>query len=114
MAPGQEVEVRVELTPLRRGILRFTGVTLARPDPLGLFRALTTVPLPQTVLILPKRYPLPAIALPGTVKISGRRRGPGGAASARARSMSRCATTATAIPCGTFTGGAGPGWASRW
>jgi uncharacterized protein (DUF58 family) len=68
MPPGQEVEVRVELTPLRRGVLRFTGATLARPDPLGLFRALTTVVLPQTVLILPRRYPLPAIALPGTVK----------------------------------------------
>jgi uncharacterized protein (DUF58 family) len=68
LPPGEEVEVRVELTPLRRGILRFTGVTLARPDPLGLFRRLSTVPLPQTVLILPRRYPLPAIALPGTVK----------------------------------------------
>jgi hypothetical protein len=33
-----------------------------------LFRTLTTVPLAQTVLILPKRYPLPAIALPGTAK----------------------------------------------
>ena len=54
--------------PLRRGVLRFTGVTLARPDPLGLFRALTTVPLPQSVLILPRRYPLPAIALPGVAK----------------------------------------------
>jgi uncharacterized protein (DUF58 family) len=66
--PGQEMEVRVELKPLRRGVLRFTSVTLARTDPLGLFRALKTVPLPQTVLILPRRYPLPAIALPGTVK----------------------------------------------
>jgi uncharacterized protein (DUF58 family) len=66
--PGQEVEVRVELTPLRRGILRFTGITLAQPDPLGLFRTLAAVPLPQTVLILPKRYLLPTIALPGTVK----------------------------------------------
>ena len=68
MAPGQEVEVRMELTPLRRGILRFTGATLAHPDPFGLFRALTLVPLPQTVLILPKRYLLPAVALPGTAK----------------------------------------------
>ena len=68
MPPGQEVDVRVEITPLRRGVLRFAGLTLARPDPLGLFRALTTVPLPQTVLILPKRYALPAIALPGIVK----------------------------------------------
>jgi len=68
MTPGQEVEVRVELTPLRRGMLRFTGVTLARPDPFGLFRALSTVPLPQTVLILPKRYLLPAVALPGAAR----------------------------------------------
>jgi uncharacterized protein (DUF58 family) len=49
-------------------VLRFDGVTLARPDPLGLFRAFTTVPSPQTALILPKRYPLPPVALPGTMK----------------------------------------------
>jgi uncharacterized protein (DUF58 family) len=68
VAPNEEVEARVELMPLRRGVLRFSGVTLARPDPLGLFRAVSTVPLPQAVLILPRRYPVPAIALPGTVK----------------------------------------------
>lgn len=67
-APHQDVEVRVELTTLRRGVLRFTGVTLARHDPLGLFRTLTTVPLAQSVLILPRRYPVPAIALPGAAK----------------------------------------------
>lgn len=63
-----ETELRVEITPLRRGILRFAGVTLARPDPLGLFRAFLRVPAPQTVAILPKRYPLPAIALPGSLR----------------------------------------------
>ncbi len=67
-APNQEAEVPVELTPLRRGVLRFKGVTLARPDPLGLFRAFANLPLPQTALILPKRYPLPFIGLPGTMK----------------------------------------------
>ena len=66
--PGQEVEARVEITPLRRGVLRLTGLALARTDPFGLYRALTTLALPQTILILPKRYPLPAIALPGTAK----------------------------------------------
>jgi len=66
--PNQEAGVQVELTPLRRGVLRFKGVTLARPDPLGLFRAFATLPLPQTALILPKRYPLPFIGLPGTMK----------------------------------------------
>ncbi len=66
--PNQEVETQVEVTPLRRGILRFAGVSLARPDPLGLFRALSRILLTQSVLILPKRYPLPAIALPGAMK----------------------------------------------
>jgi uncharacterized protein (DUF58 family) len=61
-----EAEARVEVLPLRRGPLRFTGVTLARPDPFGLFRAFARVPLPETVLILPKRYPLPDVELPGT------------------------------------------------
>lgn len=41
---------------------------MARRDPMGLFRGFVRVLLPQTVLILPKRYRLPAIALPGTRK----------------------------------------------
>jgi uncharacterized protein (DUF58 family) len=60
------IDARVELQPLRRGPLRFTGVTIARQDPFGLFRGFVRQRLPQTVLILPKRYPLPDIALPGT------------------------------------------------
>jgi len=61
-----EVEARVELTPLQRGPLRLTGAAVARSDPLGLFRAFVRVPRAETVLILPKRYVLPAIPLPGT------------------------------------------------
>jgi uncharacterized protein (DUF58 family) len=49
-------------------VLRVEGIAVARPDPLGLFRAFAQVPVPQSVLILPKRYPLPPIALPGTMK----------------------------------------------
>lgn len=63
-----ETETHVELLPLRRGVLRFTGVTFARTDPLGLFRSFVHVANVQTVLILPKRYPLPPIALPGAMK----------------------------------------------
>jgi hypothetical protein len=68
MPPKGEVEVRVEIEPLKRGVLKFGGVTLARPDPFGLFRGFVKVPLEQSTLILPKRYPLPAIAMPGAMK----------------------------------------------
>ncbi len=66
--PNQSVDVAMEIQPLRRGVLRFEGVTVARPDPLGLHRAFIRVPVPQSALILPKRYPLPPIALPGAKK----------------------------------------------
>ncbi|HWX22789.1 MAG TPA: DUF58 domain-containing protein [Candidatus Binatia bacterium] len=67
-APHEQIEAQVEVTPWRRGPLRFEGVTLARPDALGLFRAFARIPLPQTVLVLPRRYPLPPLGLPGTLK----------------------------------------------
>lgn len=66
--PGQETQAKIELTPLRRGILRFTAVSLARTDPLGLCRSFRHVPLLQTTVILPKRYPLPPIPMPGFMK----------------------------------------------
>src|SRR5262245_51478553 len=61
-------EARAELVPLKRGYLRFTRLTLASSDPFGLFRAFRTVALPQSLLILPKRYALPCFELPGTMK----------------------------------------------
>ncbi|HYG23495.1 MAG TPA: DUF58 domain-containing protein [Verrucomicrobiae bacterium] len=66
--PSQDVEVTMELTPLRRGFVRFEGVTLARPDPFGLFRAFDSCSAPQALLVLPKRYPVPQIPLPGMMK----------------------------------------------
>jgi uncharacterized protein (DUF58 family) len=70
-----ETEVTLEITPLRRGHLRFQGVTLARPDPLGLIQALKSIPLPQSLLVLPKRYPIAEIRIAGTRKYQ-----PGGVA----------------------------------
>ena len=65
LPPRGEAEVEVELVPLRRGVLHFESVTVARPDPFGLFRAFCPVKAPGALTILPKRYPLPALALPG-------------------------------------------------
>lgn len=59
-------ETRVTLTPLRRGPLRLKGSILTRPDPLGLFRGWIKVAGAGTVLVLPKRYPVPSLVLPGT------------------------------------------------
>jgi uncharacterized protein (DUF58 family) len=67
--PNEEVEVQIAVTPLRRGLFRFEGLTLARTDPFGLFRAFSKIRAPETMLILPKRYPLPPIALPGTMSL---------------------------------------------
>lgn len=67
MANG-EGEVSMEIFPLRRGVLHLTGLTLARPDPIGLFRAFVKMPAAQKVLILPRRYPVPPIALPGAMR----------------------------------------------
>ena len=63
-----EAEVAMQVLPLRRGVLRFAGVTLARPDAFGLFRALVRVPFPQAVVVLPRRYHLPPVALPGSLR----------------------------------------------
>jgi len=68
LPPNQQGETTVEMTAHRRGVVRFEGVTFARPDPFGLYRALRKSSLPQSVLVLPKRYPLPPIALPGSLK----------------------------------------------
>lgn len=72
---GHEVTVAVDGFARRRGHVRFRGLTLARPDPLGLVRALRPVTAPDTLLVLPRRYPLPVLALPGA-----RRYQPGGIA----------------------------------
>lgn len=66
LPPYGRVDVEIELIPLRRGVLHFDNVTIARPDPFMLFRSFCTEKMPGALTILPKRYPLPAVALPGS------------------------------------------------
>jgi uncharacterized protein (DUF58 family) len=66
LAPGGAAEVKLCLTPCRRGRVEFAGLTLTRTDPLGLVKGLVRVAAPATVTALPKRYRLPRFALPGT------------------------------------------------
>ena len=52
--------------PLRRGLVHFAGVNITRSDPLGLLRGRCYVKHPQTLLVLPKRYPLsPSLQVTG-------------------------------------------------
>lgn len=68
LPPGGECSMATELTPLRRGVLRLTAMTVGCPDPFGLFRSLQKIPQRQSVLVFPRRYDLPAFELPGTMK----------------------------------------------
>jgi uncharacterized protein (DUF58 family) len=75
LGPNSEGEVQAEIVPGQRGYLNLRSLTVARPDPLGLFKSFVTLPVEQSVLILPKRYSLPPLSIPGTRKYQ-----PGGVA----------------------------------
>jgi uncharacterized protein (DUF58 family) len=74
LRPGQEARVFIELTPLRRGVIRLHDLRVALPDPFGLFQKCAKVKAPAaTLMVLPRRHPLPPIQLPGgaAFKITG-------------------------------------------
>jgi uncharacterized protein (DUF58 family) len=75
LQPNESKNVRLQMLPVRRGRIRLAGITAARSDPLGLCYARKFMRLPQSILVLPKRYALPPVQLPG-----GRRHHSGGIA----------------------------------
>jgi uncharacterized protein (DUF58 family) len=62
------LEVKMTLTPLRRGYVDFTRMTFAISEPLGLFNRLYHVDSPESFLVLPKRYSVGHISLSGSRK----------------------------------------------
>lgn len=75
LAPGIPREVRMQCTPIRRGVVEFESVRLTRPEPLGLLKASVSSALPATLLVMPRTHPVAPIDLPGS-----RRLQPGGVA----------------------------------
>jgi uncharacterized protein (DUF58 family) len=65
LLPGATADLPAELVPLRRGRLSLRGAYVLAPEPLGLLHAVVRQPAPGSLLVLPRRYPLPPIALPG-------------------------------------------------
>jgi len=61
----QKREVTFKLTPLRRGYINFSGITIGLPDTLGLFQRFQNLTSTDQLLILPKRYKIPSISLKG-------------------------------------------------
>lgn len=68
LAPGERQVLEMGFTPRRRGRIALAGLTLARPEPLGLVNGLSRLPLEARLIALPKRYRLPQVALPGKRK----------------------------------------------
>lgn len=74
LQPGEAMRVFIELTPQHRGVIRLHDLRLLLPDPLGLFQRCARVSsTPSTLIVLPRRYPLPRVELPGgaAFKVSG-------------------------------------------
>lgn len=74
LKPGQQHRIFMEITPLRRGVIRLHDLRVLLPDPFGLFQKCVRVKAPAaTLMVLPRRHPLPPIELPGgaAFKITG-------------------------------------------
>lgn len=74
LKPGESLRISLRITPLRRGAIRMQDLRVMLPDPFGLFQKCVKVTtLADTLLVLPRRYPLPRIELAGGVpyRISG-------------------------------------------
>ncbi len=56
----------MEFTPLRRGRLYLPMLEVERRDLFGLFCRYSPLPATQSVSIIPRRYPIPPIPLPGS------------------------------------------------
>ena len=63
--PGSDIEIKMTLSPTRRGYVYFENMRFACPDPFGLCHAFETIHQPDSILILPKCYPVKKISLSG-------------------------------------------------
>jgi uncharacterized protein (DUF58 family) len=68
LPPKGTLAVSLRVIPLRRGFVQFNQLKLARSDPLGLFNALHFFSLPERILVLPYRYPIPPLNFSGSRK----------------------------------------------
>jgi uncharacterized protein (DUF58 family) len=69
LKPGESIDLTIELTPRRRGVIRLDDLRVLLPDPFGFFQRVARISAPPaTLTVLPPRYRLPAIELPGSAR----------------------------------------------
>lgn len=68
-AQTKNCSVKLSFTPVRRGMIYLSGIKLFRPDPFGLCFATKIISCTDSLLVLPKRYDVPHISLPGSSPI---------------------------------------------
>ena len=61
LGPGERRELRLAFTPRRRGRIEMAGLTVGRPDALGLVRGLERLPLAAQLVSAERRIPLSAL-----------------------------------------------------
>jgi hypothetical protein len=66
--PETRVAVRATLTPLNRGYIYLKGFTFLKKEPLGFTRAFYHTTCDGRLLVLPRRYNVPKLPLPGSRK----------------------------------------------
>ena len=67
LEPGESKRLSLSLTPGRRGIIPLSDLRALLPEPLGLFQKCRTIQTsPANLAVLPRRYPLPDIVMPGS------------------------------------------------
>ena len=65
IAERSDIEVKLELLPLRRGYIQFDNASISRTDPLGLCHARKSFELKNKLLVLPRLFKTPELDLPG-------------------------------------------------
>ncbi len=65
LASHASVTLSLTLEPVRRGTTQLIAMEILQPDSFGLYRATTTIPCYESLIVLPKRYQVPALNLSG-------------------------------------------------
>lgn len=67
LAAGAERKISMRLTPARRGVIQMAALRALLPDPLGFFQRCKPIACtPARLVVLPKRYRLPHLIMPGS------------------------------------------------